>query len=173
LIAVWNDLYRVLYNAQRRHIKQVNSHSHLFKHIGIDGEYGEARALTGRRLFLVKEWKLPRERADGTMSSGYWSVKATDAVSFVWMGTESDIVKHAMGQLVPIFDAHPEWDVLWDNMAHDEIDLDCAEEHALAVATAVQQEFHKAMRWGGVVDLPVDEKDADPRKLIKESWAAK
>lgn len=173
LIAVWNDLYRVLYYAQKRHIKVVNSHSHRFHEIGIDGEYGESRALTGRRLFLIKEWKRPYERADGTMSEGYWSTKATDAVSFVWMGTEADLIKRAMGQLIQVFDAHPEWGVLWANMAHDEIDLDCDEQYALEVATTVQKEFHSAMRWAGIVDLPVDEKNADPRKLIKTDWSVK
>jgi DNA polymerase I-like protein with 3'-5' exonuclease and polymerase domains len=173
LIKTWNDLYRVFYAAQKTHIKCVNSHKHFFKEIGIDGEYGESRALTGRRLFLIKEWKPPRQRDDGSISAGYWSVKATDAVSSIWMMTEADIVKRAMGWLVPIFDAHPEWDVLWSNMAHDEIDLDCAAEHALAVATVVQEMFHKAMRWAGITLLPVDEKGASPEKMIKTDWSAK
>jgi len=173
LIGVWNDLYKVLYGAQKRHIKKVNSYNHKFQDIGIEGEYGESRALTGRRLFLIKEWKRPQERPDGTMKSGYWSVKATDAVSSVWMMTEADVMKRAMGELVAVFDAHPEWDVRWSNMAHDEVDLDCDGKYALEVATAVQHEFHAAMRWAGIVDLPVDEKGADPAKLIKSDWAAK
>lgn len=173
LIKVWNDLYRVLYYAQKRHLKIVNSHSHKFHEIGVDGEYGEARGLTGRRLYLVKEWKQPRERDDGSMSAGYWSVKATDAVSFIWMGTEGDLIKRAAGKLVPIFDAHPEWDVIFSNMAHDEWDFDCDEKYALDVATVVQREFDDAMRWAGVVDLPVNEKDAHPSKLIKPDWSAK
>lgn len=173
LIQTWNELYAVLYRAQRSHIRQVNSHNHTFKNIGVEGVYGESRGLTGRRLFLVKEWKPPRERDDGTMREGYWSVKATDAVSFVWMGTEADIIKRAMGKLVDVFDEHPEWDVRWSNMAHDELDLDCREEHALAVATATQKEMHDAMRWAGIVDLPVDEAGASPEKLIKSDWGAK
>jgi DNA polymerase I-like protein with 3'-5' exonuclease and polymerase domains len=173
LIDTWNDLYAVFYQAQRRHIRKVNSYRHDFKDLGVVGEYGESRALTGRRLLLVKEWKKPRERPDGSMSEGYWSVKATDAVSFIWMGTESDLIKHAMGQLVTIFDAHPEWDVVWANMAHDEIDLDCHTEYAIEVATVVQREFQAAMTWAGIVDLPVDELDARPEKLIKSDWSAK
>lgn len=163
LIDTWNDLYRVFYQAQRTHIRKVNSYKHFFKEIGVEGEYGESRALTGRRLFLIKEWK----------RSGYWSVKATDAVSSIWMMTEADVMKRAMGKLVPIFDAHPEWDVLWCNMAHDEIDLECEKKYALEVATAVQKNFHAAMRWAGVVDLPVDEAGASPEKLIKDNWSAK
>jgi hypothetical protein len=31
----------------------------------------------------------------------------------------------------------------------------------------------EAMRWAGIKDLPVNEKDAHPKKLIKESWASK
>jgi DNA polymerase I-like protein with 3'-5' exonuclease and polymerase domains len=173
LIEAWNNLYRVLHNAQRRHIKQVNQTRHWFNDIGVEGEYGEARGLTGRRLYLIKEWKPPRERPDGTMSEGYWSVKATDAVSFIWMGTEADLIKRAMGKLIPIFDAHKEWDVRWSNMAHDELDLDCAWEYRIEVATVVQQEMHAAMRWAGIESLPVDEPGARPEKLIKADWSAK
>ena len=174
MIEIWrHEVYRKLYQAQRTHIKRVNAHSHHFTKYGIEGEYGEARALTGRRLYLVKEWKRPHQRDDGTWSEGYWSVKGTDSVSFVWMGTEADLIKRAMGWLVPIFDANPAWDVRWANMAHDEIDLTCAEKHALIVATVVQEKFHEAMRWAGIVDLPVDEKGATPTKLIKTDWSAK
>jgi DNA polymerase I-like protein with 3'-5' exonuclease and polymerase domains len=173
LIDTWNDLYKVLYQAQKTHIKKVNSHRHFFKDIGIEGEYGECRTLTNRRLYLIKEWKPPRERDDGSISAGYWSVKATDAVSFVWMGTEADLIKRAMGWLVPIFDAHPEWDVLWSNMAHDELDLDCAKEYELEVATVVMEKMDEAMRWAGISSLPVNEKGATPKKMIKADWSAK
>lgn len=173
LINTWNKLYAVFYQFQRAHIKKVNSFRHHFEEIGVQGEYGESRALTGRRLLLVKEWKPPRQRDDGSWRDGYWSVKATDSVSFIWMGTEADAIKHCMGALVPIFDRHPEWDVIWCNMAHDELDLECAEEHALAVATVVQEQMHAAMTWAGIVDLPVDEPGATPAKMIKKTWADK
>ena len=173
LIRTWVDFYRVLRKKQKEHIRKVNTNTHTFKQFHVDGEYGESRAMTGRRLFLVKEWQPPRQWEDGTWSEGRWSVKGTDAVSSVWMMTEADIVKRAMGWLVPIFDEHPEWDVRWSNMAHDEIDLDCAGEHALAVATVVQAKFHEAMRWAGIVDLPVDEPGASPEKLVKSDWSAK
>ena len=173
LITTWDGLYRVLYNKQRQHIHQVNSHNHKFTQYGIEGEYGEARTLTGRRLFLIKEWKKPYQREDGTWSEGYWGAKGTDSVSFVWMGAEADLIKRCMGWLVPIFDRNPAWDVRWANMAHDELDLTCAEEYALAVATVVQEKMDEAMRWAGVVDLPVNEKDATPKRLVKTDWSQK
>jgi hypothetical protein len=174
LIRIWrNEVYTVLHQFQREHIKKVNNRRHRFDQWGVDGEYGEARALTGRRLFLVKEWQPPRQWPDGTWSQGRWSVKGTDAVSFIWMGSEADLIKWALGKLVTIFDAHPEWDVRFANFAHDEVDLDCAEEHGLAVATVVQDTFDAAMRWAGVVDLPVNEAGASPEKLIKADWSAK
>jgi hypothetical protein len=58
-------------------------------------------------------------------------------------------------------------------MAHDEIDLDCDWDHRLAVATVVQEMFHKAMRWAGITSLPVDERGASPEKMIKADWSAK
>lgn len=162
----WVDLYRVFARFQRATIKKANRCRHRFDHIGVDGEYGEVRALTGRRLFLVKEWS-PR-------FEGY-SVKGTDCVSAVWMMTEADVIKYAMGNILRDFDAHPEWGAIFTNMAHDEIDFECWEEHAAAVAEAVQRRFHEAMRWGGVVSVPVDEPGAEGRSssLIKESWASK
>lgn len=173
LIQTWNELYNVFYTKQREHIRAVNRFRHRFDHLGLSAEYGESRALTGRRLFLVKDYKKPFQRADGTMSKGYYSVKGTDAVSSIWMMTEADIMKYAMTLLVDDFDEHPEWDVLWSNMAHDELDLDCAEEYALPVATITNQRMEEAMAWAGITSLPVNEKGADPKKLIKEDWAAK
>lgn len=173
LIDTWVDLYQVLRRRQKEHIRRVNANTHSFCDIGVEGEYGESRAMTGRRLFIVKEWQPPRQWEDGTWSEGRWSAKGTEAVSSVWMMTEADIIKRAMGWLVPIFDAHPEWDVRWANMAHDELDFDCAKAHMLAVATVVMGKFHEAMKWAGIVDLPVDEPGASPEKLIKSDWSAK
>ncbi len=173
LIQTWNELYAVLHAAQRRHIKRTNATRHWFGEIHVEGEYGEVRGLTNRRLFLIKEFKPPRERYDGTMSEGYWSVKATDAVSFIWMGTEADLIKRAGAQVLQDFDAHPEWKAMVVNMAHDEWDFECDSEHALAVATAVQKRFHAAMRWAGIKSIPVDEPGARPENLIKADWSAK
>jgi DNA polymerase I-like protein with 3'-5' exonuclease and polymerase domains len=173
LIDAWRELYCVLYSAQRQHIRKVNKNLYRFDSIGVSGEYGEARGMTGRRLYLVREWKKPFKRDDGTWSEPYWSVKGTDAVSFVWMSTEADLIKYAMGRLVEDFDAHPEWDVRWANFAHDEVDLDCKKEYELAVAEITQRRFQEAMQWAGIIDLPVDETGASPEKLIKSSWAAK
>lgn len=173
LIAVWNDLYCVLYAAQKDHVKRVNSYSHTFHHLGLEGEYGESRALTGRRLFLIKEWQPPRQWPDGKWSNGRWSVKATDAVSSVWMSTESDVIKHAMGLLVDDVDANPQWGFKWSNMCHDEIDATCKKEYALDVAKQLQKRMNEAMIWAGIVDLPTEEKNFNPASCIKANWSAK
>lgn len=160
----WVSLYSGLTAFQRARIRKANSHRHRFDHVGVDGEYGESRALTGRRLFLVKDWSPYSES---------YSVKGTDCVSAVWMMTEADCVKFAMGNILRDFDARPEWGALLVNMAHDEIDFECWAEHAEAVAAAVHSRFQEAMVRVGVVSVPVDEPGADSRKLIKESWASK
>lgn len=59
---------------------------------------GSSRALTGRRLYLIKEWDPRFER---------WTVKGTDCVSAIWMMTEADALKRAMGWILEDFDAHP------------------------------------------------------------------
>lgn len=160
----WRALYAGLWRFQKAVIKKANSFRNVFPHIGVDGEYGEVRALTGRRLFLIKEWQ-PKHKA--------YSVKGTDCVSAVWMMTEADAIKRAMGWLIADFDAHPEWGAIFTNMAHDEINVECWAEYAEDVARQVQARFHQAMRWAGVTDIPVDEAGADYRKMIVESWASK
>jgi len=159
---VWRQLYSGLYRFQRSAIKRIDGRIHTFHHLGCEGVYGESRALTGRRLFLQKEY-----------SQYGFSVKGTDAVSSIWMMTEADVMKHIMGILRRLFDRHPQWNARCRNMAHDELDITCWEEYGLVVARAVKLTFRLGMRWGGVVDLPVEESGADHRDMIKESWAAK
>jgi DNA polymerase I-like protein with 3'-5' exonuclease and polymerase domains/rubredoxin len=159
----WRNLYSGLYRFQRQKIKDANRRRLGFEHIGVSGEYGEVRALTGRRLFLAKEW----DKYDR------FGVKGTDCVSAIWMQTEADIVKHAMGVTLHLFDRHPEWEAKLCNMAHDEIDGECLKRYERQVARSVKLVMRLAMRWGGVVDLPVEEAGAHWTGLLKEGWAAK
>lgn len=170
MLDVWRGkVYTTLYSFQRARIREANRYRVRFDQYGLDGEYGMAKALTGRRFYMIKEWQKPREPGQ----EGRWSVKGTDCVSSGWMMTEADLIKYAMGNLVADFDAHPEWRVRWSNMAHDEIDLTGAKEYALDVARQVQKRFHEAFRWAGVTDLPVDEPNADPAKMLVNDWSDK
>ncbi len=166
----WREVYPVLYGFQRTTISRANSYNHNFDAIGVQGRYGEVRALTGRRLFLIKNWQPAKYE---WQKKGNYSVKGTDCVSAVWMMTEADIIKYAMGLMLQAFDEHPEWEAKFRNMAHDEVDITCKQEFALPTATAALNAAHTAMRWAGIVDIPVDAADASPEKLIVTCWADK
>jgi DNA polymerase I-like protein with 3'-5' exonuclease and polymerase domains len=167
-IHAWRETYAGLYAYQRRSIKQASQSDCTFNLIGQSGNYGHIRGLTGRRLFLLKHWTAPTSEWPGK-----WGVKGTDAVAAIWLMTEADIIKHAMTLILKDLDAHPEWDAVFCNMAHDELDIECDAQHAVAVATCVQTRMQEAMRWGGIVDIPVDEDNADPTKMICTDWSEK
>lgn len=170
----WRTAYAGLYSYQRRVIREANA-----RDVVIDGHhYAVNYALTGRRLHLLKEPDKysktePLPCKDCGKDHGRLTCKGTDCVASVWMMTEADAIKRAMGLILDAFDAHPEWEAVFCNMAHDEVDVECAEAYAVDVATCVQQIFHDCMRWAGVVDLPVDEANADPKKMIVTCWADK
>lgn len=169
-ITAWRGLYCDTYAFQRRTIKEANQHKVRFDlpgkigsspyHIGQPGEYAVVRGLSKRRLFLLKE----------TDKHGRFSCKGTDAVSFVWMGTEADVIKRAMGCIQATFDQHPEWGAAFGNMCHDEINIECYTEYENEVAQCVQNEFDSAMQWVIKV-IPVS--DGDWKSMIVGSWAAK
>lgn len=170
----WRTAYAGLYRFQRRTIRKVDETD-----VVIDGHhYGVGEALTGRRMFFLKA---PDKYDDGGpapcaacgKSHGRLTVKGTDVVASVWMRTEADIIKRAMGMVLDAIDAHPEWDAKLCNMAHDEINVDCLEAHAVAVAEEVQRVVHDCMRWGGIVDLPVDDLSAKAVSMIVTCWADK
>jgi len=169
-IQVWRVTYAGLYAFQRRTIKEANQHKVRFDlpgkigsspyHIGQPGEYAVVRGLSKRRLFLLKE----------TDKHGRFSCKGTDCVSFVWMGTEADVIKRAMGRIQATFDQQPEWGAAFGNMCHDEINIECYTEYENEVAQCVQKEFDSAMQWVIKV-IPVS--DGDWKSMIVGSWAAK
>lgn len=170
----WRNAYAGLYAFQRRTIRKVDGVD-----VVIDGRhYGVGECLTGRRMFFLKT---PDKYDDGTpalcaacgKTHGKLSVKGTDVVASVWMRTEADIIKRAMGMILDAFDAHPEWEAVLCNMAHDEVDVECAESAAVPVAEEIQRIVHDCMRWGGIVDLPVDDFGAKAVGMIVCCWADK
>ena len=78
-----------------------------------------------------------------------------------------------MGLVLAAFDDHPEWEAVLCNMAHDEVNVECAWGHREAVGDAVLSILHECMRWGGIVDLPVDEPTAKGANMVVTSWADK
>lgn len=166
-ITVWRQTYHVLHSFQRSTIKKANSHKIRFDQpgvgpysLGLPGEYAVVRGLTNRRLFLLKEQD----------KHGRYSCKGTDCVSFVWMGTEADIIKRAMGRVLAEFDQNPEWGARFCGMAHDDVTVECLKQWENEVAQVVQREFDEAMRWVIKV-IPVS--DGDWKSTIVGSWAAK
>jgi DNA polymerase I-like protein with 3'-5' exonuclease and polymerase domains len=97
---------------------------------GEPNEYGEIRGLSGRRLYLQKRWK------QGTHGD-YKTVKATDCVSHIWMSTEADAIKFALGKFLSICDRHPEWEAETVNFCHDEIVFICKKGFGVTVAKAL------------------------------------
>jgi len=164
---VWKQTYNGLHGFQRSTIKKANAFKVRFDQpgvgpysLGLPGEYAVVRGLSKRRLFLLKEQD----------KHGRFSCKGTDCVSFVWMGTEADIIKRAMGRILAEFDQHPEWGAKFRGMAHDDVCVTCLTVWENDVAQCVQREFDDAMKWVIKV-IPVS--DGDWKSTIVGSWAAK
>lgn len=162
-IQAWRSKYAGLYNYQRSTVRAAAQRDIVFG----GAHYAEQRTLTDRRLYLLKE---PDHYSNVAATlcpqcghvHGKLAPKPTDCVSFVWMGTEADAIKRAMGLIHLSFLAHPEWDAFITNFVHDEIDVECAWEHRYIVAAEVQRIIWECMRWAGVTDIPVDDPDAAP-----------
>jgi DNA polymerase I-like protein with 3'-5' exonuclease and polymerase domains len=157
----WHETYADLSEEQDAIVDDINEIEIEFGGV----VYGENRGLSGRRLWMQK------------MISDYRpndppSVKATDAVSFVWTSTEADVVKLSMAGLYLGFLAHPEWGAYMANMAHDELDVVCKEEFKKEVATFVQTQMRAAMSLF-VSSIQPDEMDIDPVSTCCKSWDEK
>ena len=162
-IQAWRSKYAGLYNYQRSTVRAAAQRDIVFG----GAHYAEQRTLTDRRLYLLKEPDHYSNVAATLCAQcghvhGKLAPKPTDCVSFVWMGTEADAIKRAMGLIHLSFLAHPEWDAFIANFVHDEIDVECAWEHRYIVAAEVQRIIWECMRWAGVTDIPVDDPDAAP-----------
>ena len=162
-IQAWRSKYAGLYNYQRSTVRAAAQRDIVFG----GAHYAEQRTLTDRRLYLLKEPDHYSQVAATLCPQcghvhGKLAPKPTDCVSFVWMGTEADAIKRAMGLIHLSFLAHPEWEAFIVNFVHDEIDVECADAHRYIVAAEVQRIIWECMRWAGVVDIPVDDPDAAP-----------
>ena len=162
-IQAWRTKYAGLYNYQRATVRAAAQRDIVFGGL----HYAEQRTLTNRRLYVLKDpdyysQAAPTLCAQCGQVHGKLAPKPTDCVSFVWMGTEADAIKRAMGLIHLSFLAHPEWEAFIVNFVHDEIDVECADAHRYVVAAEVQRIIWECMRWAGVVSIPVDDPDAAP-----------
>ena len=162
-IQAWRTKYAGLYNYQRATVRAAAQRDIVFGGL----HYAEQRTLTNRRLYVLKDpdyysQAAPTLCAQCGQVHGKLAPKPTDCVSFVWMGTEADAIKRAMGLIHLSFLAHPEWEAFIVNFVHDEIDVECADAHRYIVAAEVQRIIWECMRWAGVVSIPVDDPDAAP-----------
>ena len=162
-IQAWRTKYAGLYNYQRATVRAAAQRDIVFGGL----HYAEQRTLTNRRLYVLKDpdyysQAAPTLCAQCGQVHGKLAPKPTDCVSFVWMGTEADAIKRAMGLIHLSFLAHPEWEAFIVNFVHDEIDVECAEAHRYIAAAEVQRIIWECMRWAGVVSIPVDDPDAAP-----------
>ncbi len=162
-IQAWRTKYAGLYNYQRATVRAAAQRDIVFGGL----HYAEQRTLTNRRLYVLKDPDYYSQAAPTLCPQcgqvhGKLAPKPTDCVSFVWMGTEADAIKRAMGLIHLSFLAHPEWEAFIVNFVHDEIDVECADAHRYIVAAEVQRIIWECMRWAGVVSIPVDDPDAAP-----------
>jgi len=162
LIQLWRQKYAGLYSFQRLRITEAGNKSILPVSYKGSVEYGSITGPTGRRLFLAK---LPNKYQKGEKT-----IKGTDCVSFIWMGAEADIIKHAMAEIFYLRD--PKWELNFRNMAHDELNLTALEEYAEPASKLVFDCIHKAMKRV-ISIIPVDEANASPAGLIIEDWSKK
>lgn len=173
-VDAWRQKYAGLYAYQRNTVREANREDVIFG----GAHYAVQRTLTNRRLFLLKEPdKFDDREPYFCKACGSWHTrllaKASDIVSFVWMGTEADAIKRALGLIYLAFKANPHWEAIIAGFVHDEIDVECAEDHGYEVAAKVQEIIHECMRWAGVRSLPVDEPDAAPCHPTKRVCAPK
>lgn len=162
LIQLWRQKYAGLYKFQRLRIAQANEQSVLPVAYRTNTEYGSIAGPTGRRLFLEK---LPNKYQKGEKT-----IKGTDAVSFIWMGAEADIIKRATA--IIFYERKPLWQLKFRNMAHDELNLTALEEYKEDASNLVFWAFHDAMREV-IKIIPVDEANASPAGLIIDNWSLK
>lgn len=164
-IKAFKHTYSGLHNFQQNIVCEANKTCKTFP--WIDSEkmphgFCQLRGGSGRRIFM------PKFPSDFRPQP---SVKLSDACAHYWTSCEADIVKLAMVGFVAECDRHPEWEAVIVNMCHDEVDVTCNSEHALACAKALQTSMRGGMRLF-IKSIPVDE-EAGPESLIVKSWADK
>lgn len=162
LIQLFKTKYAGLVSFQRRQISQANTYNFTFHEFGIMGTYGQVIGPTKRRLYLEKQYSKYSEKED---------VKGTDCVSFIWMGAEADIIKRSAA--IVFRDRKEEWDLVFRNMAHDELNFTVLKEYSQLAAGLVQAALHYAMGLVLSPEVPVDETDSKPEDIIIPDWASK
>lgn len=184
----WRKRYAGLFGFQRAHIKSCNKID-----VVVDGvHYGAAwELLRGGRLWLKKEPD-KYDRGDAVWcdacqrTHGKLTVKGTDAVALVWMRSEASAIKWAMGRILEEFDRHDTyfmarrihpfnsvWGARLGSMAHDEVDTTSRRRYGRDVAACVRKWFAAGLRWTGVVDIPIEPREAKDSDLLVKSWAEK
>ncbi len=159
----WRSAYKDLYQFQLSNLEESNKREYTFK--GIQGVFGEVRGLSNRRIFMLKH------KSDFRPNDPP-SIKLTDCSAFTWTSSEADIIKLALGQFVLECDQHPEWEAHLSNIAHDELDVTCKEEFALAVAKCLWVQMAGAMHVF-IKSIPVTDSEGTPDTFIVKSWADK
>jgi len=162
MIWAWRGLYSTLSATHKKIAADANSYDIKFP--GLPGKFGMTVGLSGRKVYFQKTLQ-----THGTETS--WSVKYTDAISSIWLGTEAHILKKAEYLILEELDKlNCGWHI--GNSAHDELDLWGPEEHAETVAIIVNKIMDDCMKEF-VISIPVNEPNYDPLKTICDSWSDK
>jgi DNA polymerase I-like protein with 3'-5' exonuclease and polymerase domains len=153
MVIAWEDTYQTLRQYQWDIYHKVKkSNLNLFGNI-----FGEIRGLTGRRLYV--------DKLEGKF-------KMTEPVSFVWLSTEADIIKRAMGRIYLLGLKNPRWDLRIVNFCHDEIDLEVKTELAEEAAAQVKQIMDEEMTRV-IKSIPAFDDSVKPKDLIAKRWSEK
>jgi hypothetical protein len=163
--ATYKDLYQFILGK----VKEANRLSFDFSHIiniygkPLEGKYGAIRGQSGRRKFALKS---------PSSFSGKDEVEASDISSFMWLSTEADLIKWAMGLILVEFDKHPEWGARFVNFAHDELDIVCLKRHSLEVAKISTDIVYRCMK-DQCPDISFQIVKSGPEEVICENWSEK
>lgn len=190
LIKILRETYAGLYKGIMETMQRVNlppeegGMQFNFKHFTdldgkpIEGDYGVIRGLpclkyggSSSRNFCLKTKRTNEFVWQGKKKKvTKYEVAFTDTISFMWLSTEAIIIKLSCGQIYnQISDPrNAHWDAKLINMVHDQVDLECAEEYALEVATMVGQTIKTNLEL--FIDaLPVEEANTDYANWIGDS----
>ena len=156
---------RAYHDRVKRHLK-----TNQVRHSGVSLSYTWATGVSGRRVWLPV-WENPKTGRDGKPYIAK-SAKPTDAVMAAWMMVEADAVKAAMHVIRTEAANHPEWDLQFVNICHDELDCICKAEYADAAAHAVWLAMQGCLAMFVQV-IPVVEDPFKASSIVCDDWSEK
>lgn len=167
LIKALRRVYKGLYKFVLKAVAEANSYDidiSKFNYLDFSGKkltghYGVVRGLTGGRNLCLKIKN----------KEGKLEVPFTDTISFMWLSSEANIIKTAMGKIREEFLDNPHWEAALVNMAHDEVEAMCKKEYATEVAYTVGICIRRELERF-IDSIPVEKPGLDYKSFICQDW---